>query len=700
MNEVQFKFTLNNTIYGVNVIDEPIGWDDALLKLQRDKEFFGIIEYYDDPLTFHEGDGLDGGYVYIKNVLETQGPDADITILVEISNDDGETYEQLFDGLVDLSTYLQIEDYKAQCNILRNDLWSKFQNRKSTSIDLGSTTDLDGGTRVIITPPTITLTSQSLRQTYLARQDQNTSIQYATVPNNEYGIIDFSEEELMEIQDKFNYPRIKSATRPDELFAVQYAGNYHVSCDIYASTAELLGNQVSSSLNVYIQVNDASAAAFSETNQGTNGIDGRTRFRYSGDLNLNAGDFIRIYFQNVSGGNLTWVWFANLFYDSFLRIDADTTYTNTDAQIFPLHEAFQSVTDRILGFDDSFYSEFLGHGATQRASYGSDGCGSPYAITKGLHIRGYNMSDKKFSISFDDLWMGAHPILAIGLQPREISGVEKIEIVELDSLYESGNSIYLDYVNYIETSIDTSNTFKKIEIGYEKWESEDYSGIDDPQTKKQYATPLKKIGEEKTLYSKFIAASLAIENTRRKTIEQGKDYKLDNDTFIIALDRSQLNGTPAAFAPDLDDDFSSITGLLNSSTRYNIKLTPLRNFLRWYNYFNGALNEFNYLSSYKFVSGEGNYNMSANWSVSPNCAGEGDYAEDDDIPMNLDAGYHTNFILEFDYPLTWEEYKTIKEGKNKRIMVSSTNTNHDACYIDSIEYQVTKGIAKFKLWKV
>lgn len=701
MNEVIFRFVLANSSLGSQQIAEPIGWDEATLKLERDKEFVGIVEFYDQPMTFYREsfNGSDGGYDYIYDALSILGPDGDVTINIQISEDEGDTYEDLFSGLVDLSTYTEIDGYKIQCGIIRNDLWSKFINRRSISVDFNSTTDLDGGTRPVLTPENMLLSSQKLRQTYLGRQDEDTSIQYASVPNNEYGIIDFEQLQLDEIKQKFNYPRVKSSTLPNELFAVEYGGNYHISSDIYGSTAELLGNKIGASVNVYLQINNDSPIGFTETAQGTDGIDGRTRYRYSADHTLEKGDFIRIYFQNVHGSAFTWVWFANLFYDSFLRIDADTTYDDTYAKVYPLHEAFQSVCDRILGFNDSFSSTYLGHAGTQRQSYAGDGCGSPFVISKGLHIRGYDTTEKPFTASFDDLWNGANPILALGLQYKIVDGVEKIRISSREDLFDENlTAIYLNNVNNIEKNIDTSNTYKNIKIGYNRWESEDYNGLDDPQTKHEYAAPLKKIGEEITLYSDFIAASLAIENTRRKTIIQGNDYKLDNEIFIIAADKSALYATPPVYSPDLDDDFSSITDLLNSDTRYNLTLTPGRNFLRWYRHFNGPFYDLYSAEEYKFVAGEGNLLMSATKSNS--CPADGALTENSNISMGITDGIYGNEVLSFDHPLSWSEYKTIRDNKNSRIMVSTTSSNHIGCFIDSIDYSITKGLATFKLWKI
>ncbi len=97
-----FRFTLTNSIAGSMVISDPIGWDDATIKLERDEVYHSLVEDYDQPLGFYGSDNnANGGLAFIKSIEDSQGPDAQIEILIEISEDDGDTYTTLFDGLLD-----------------------------------------------------------------------------------------------------------------------------------------------------------------------------------------------------------------------------------------------------------------------------------------------------------------------------------------------------------------------------------------------------------------------------------------------------------------------------------------------------------------------------------------------------------------------------------------------------------------------
>lgn len=686
MSDYISRITLSNSISGSLVIDEPDGLKDAMLKLERN-EFHSVEEVIDETLTFY-GEAYD----YLINIRDTQSFDADVTILWELS-DDG-PYETVLSGLLDIEGSVEIDFYKIECPILRNDLWSRFINNRGTSVNVQSTTDLYGNNRIVLSPVTLNLTSQKVRTRY--RGLNNSDITYALTAASPYGVLDFGTTELDEINEKYNYPRAISTVRPFELFESVYEGSYAFDSEIYISDGVGGfggGNNQVTNIEIYIQVNDNAATAFNKVNLGTNGVDGRTRFSYTGTHPLIEGDFVYIYIQNTSGGNNTIVWLD--FYVSYLDVTADTVFDDSTCQAMMIHEAFQSVIDRIVGADNMLYSEYIGAEDTQQTDYASNGCASLCAVMKGLHIRDWSFTDKPIYLSFDHLWKGHNPIFNLGLGYETVNGIEVIRIEDKAYFFDSDTSLNLDYVNNIEVSFDTEAIFKKIRIGYNKWESENSGGIDDPQTKHEYAVPLRKSGGEIDLLSEFVGASLAIEFTRRELINKNKDWKLDNDTFIICLDKDIIGSPALVYTPELDGPFSSISGLQNDDARYNMGITPGRNFIRWRNYFNSGLQSY-VTYDYKFVSGEGNVIMSS--TVGTDSCISGTVAENQDFDVTTDA-LHDNIIYSFDHPLSWDEYKTIRDNRTKAIGVSQTATGHDAFFINSLEYNIHNAIGKFRLVK-
>jgi hypothetical protein len=351
-----------------------------------------------------------------------------------------------------------------------------------------------------------------------------------------------------------------------------------------------------------------------------------------------------------------------------------------------IDEAAESIVSKYIGRDNSFYSDYL------------DTCAGNFSIMRGLHVRGYMMADKPFAMSFDDWWEGANPILNLGLGYEEIGGIEFIRVEEKAYFYDTTKSLNLDYVSGIVKTYDRKKIIKSISVGYKKWSAESASGIDDPQAKLTFATLFEQIGEELRIESEFIAASLAIEQTRRNRVELGKDWRLDEEVIIINVTD---DSTP--ILPETDNDFDSVTNLLNSDTRYNTMLSAKRNLLRWGNVLVGCLQS-NLSSTLKFVRGEGNYDLTSDYGSACSALGVLTSAvrEGDDLSvttLNTATGYlHKPDYYELTHDLTWEEYKTIRDNRNQAIGVSESNSGHVTLFIDTLEWNHINGKATITGW--
>lgn len=303
-----------------------------------------------------------------------------------------------------------------------------------------------------------------------------------------------------------------------------------------------------------------------------------------------------------------------------------------------------------------------------------------------------------------------HPFTFDVTLPDSSNTIQVIRVEEKSHFYDdSSTSVDFSNVLNITKNYDHEHQFNQVEIGYHKWNAEDVSGLDDPQTKHVYASRFKKIGQKISLLSHWIAASLTIEVTRRTTREKSADYKYDNDTFIIAVNPVPTDVSPETspdyvdFAPELDENFSSVDNLQNSSTRYNLRLTPARNLLRWINYLSGCLQE--YLSStFRFSSGEGNFDMeSVMIDSSPDCQdradNEGDQlSEKENIPVSSDYLFIPEPLNITGLPMEWEDYKALRASKNKAIGISQGNSEFAKCFIKTLDYNIVSSQADLVVW--
>lgn len=719
-----FRFTLRHAETGTLEITEPDGWFEAKLKLERHEDFHSLVEYFEGAFIFYGTNGVDnGGIDFIRYVEQNYGPDATIHIDIEVSFDSAVTYEFIFVGQLDLTTINELKDNRAQIAIIRDDFWAKFISRKETPVNIQATSDLDDAPLTPIDPIHLNLPSQKIQKQFRGELQENVFINQSEMTIGEYIQIDFETEILSEIEEKFHLPNAVNPDIPVNLFYMLEQGSYAFDIRIEASASDAItGDRYATApyVTFYIQFGSAAPIALTETDFGV-ALDESTVYTYAGTQTILAGEIVRIYGEIIgdisdanapstaqmafsvysaedlttpSGGGAS----QNNIRATHLYVTGQTVTPATRDEAFLLHDVAAAILNAYgLGVDNPFYSEILGGLLTNAREYVNDGCHWHYSLMKGLHLRGYLLEDKSFFLSFDQWWKGANPIFNLGLGYDETAVTPDQNLIRVEKkewFYNRIPSVAFDYVFEISREYDEDRIFNKIEIGYANWQAEDISGIDDPQTKHTYATRFKKIGKGIQLHSDFIAASLAIEVTRRQTIEKSKDYKFDNNTFIISINPDDVS--PDAYVPELDEKFASITNLLNSETRYNSRLTVSRNFLRNRNYFNGALKTY-LTSEYKFVNGEGNYDMVSDLLTS--CDVGGNLSEKQNINVTSDY-LHLPLLYTMEISLAWDDYVAIRNARHRAISISQTANNHALFFIKSLEYELVKGKATIKAWPV
>lgn len=741
--DLQYRFTL--TVKDASpqisqVISEPDGWQKMKMILERDKEWMSLVELMEVPLFFYGSNGeFDGGKDFLEENIATFGINVQIELLIEVSETQGIVWEDLFVGMIDVQSKKNIDSRRIQFVITRNDFWAKFKNQIEKPVDLKAAVDIYGDAVTPVREIELQLTSQKIQKSYRAIQSFGVRIggdhdavgefPCSNWPNDDYSNSDFIQldpdrVEIDEIEETFSLSTEINPELPVYKIYAEYGGDY--TFDLYVAMSyrsSLVGPPIedvfentSTKVSWFIQINNGEPIAFTATNYSNGSGQEWTEYTYNDTLSLNPTDTIRIYgdiltnpadtlddliiwgedgLSNCDGSHL----FDKLGSDTtHFYITAQTEYINTEAGAFLAHDVGYGVMERIA-MPDSFYSEALGSMSTQTRAYENDGCYWLNALVRGLQLRQYTLTEKPFSISFKQWWEGLNPILNLGLGYDVIEGNEVVRVEEKAFFFDPDPILYLDFVNNIEESYDKDYIYKSVKVGYKKWQSEDVSGIDDPQTNHEYSTLFKIVGVPTTIQSDFIAASYAIETTRRTTKEKSADYKYDNETFIISL--NSVSSPEGTYQPELNENFDNITNLLNEETRYNIRYTPARNLLRWANILFGCVQE--YLSSFlTFQSGEGNFDMTSEMvPLSPgNCRDDFDgnsLSEKQDIPVTNDYLFKP-ILKEFKFPLSYSNYKLIRDNRTRAIAISGTDENHEICFIKRLEYDINKSLATFIVW--
>lgn len=740
-----FQFYLEHDTLGSLQINEPDGFADLKLTLERDKNFKSLIERFEGAFIFYGDNGVvNGGIDRILEVERDYGPDAKLIFRARVSFD-GYTFDDLFEGLLNLFGIIEMPNNKIQVPVIPNDFWTKFINRLDTPVDIQSTLSLDDEYVDQFDSVNLNLTSQIIDSEHYSYEERGIYI----LADEDYVQYEPDKVELDEITNFFFIPTTSNPEKPVWIFEFEYSGYLDVDIRIEYDKAIFVPPQGHENPRTiwdwYIQKNEETPIEFSYVNAIYNDASVYNNWgifnpgddivntaiaTYISTIEIAKGDIIRVYLNRDSVSNVSIaIWGTDgihidqtgaesLFATSerpsgmvdiptYFRFKQHSTYPETNAFSFLVHDAGGQIIDRYTSEPQSFYSEYLGSDRTLYRQYDGDGCGWKYAISKGLQIRQYSLIEKPFFLSFNQWWKGINPVLCLGLGYEIINSLPVIRVEQMEHFYDASSvSVNISNVQQISRSYDQEVIFKTVKVGYSQWQSEDISGIDDAQTKHTYATRLQKSGTDLTIESEFIAASLAIETTRRTTKIKSADYKFDNNTFLIAINPIPVDVSPETspdvndYTPELDENFTSITNLLNSDTRYNSRITPSRNLMRWIRYISGALQSY-IDSKFKFVSGEGNYDMTSDMSnVSDGCDEIRPLiSEKQDLPISNDP-LHLSLSYDIVVPMEWEDYLLIRENRKKAIGISQTATNHVKFFIDTLEYELVKSRATIKAWPV
>jgi hypothetical protein len=235
-----------------------------------------------------------------------------------------------------------------------------------------------------------------------------------------------------------------------------------------------------------------------------------------------------------------------------------------------------------------------------------------------------------------------------------------------------------------------------ITVGYNKWEAEEYNGLDEMNTERQYRRNIDTNPTELELMSDIISAGYTIEITRRKN--QGttgtSDWRYDDDLFII--NTNTIDSVLYAYQ-GIDANPNNV---YSPNTRMNYALTPARSLMRWFKSIAAAqptvANE-----NFIFTSGTGNY--IAQGQMLYNCPIEGStLSEKETIDVsNFDNDYYITPIWQtvyatFNAPLSMAEFEDIKADVYGAIRFRCSDTIYLGNIIE-MSHDPNVGIANFKL---
>jgi hypothetical protein len=318
-----------------------------------------------------------------------------------------------------------------------------------------------------------------------------------------------------------------------------------------------------------------------------------------------------------------------------------------------------------------------------------------YQITKGSFIRQVTEpSVPKLFVSYEYLFEQCRKIFNIGWGFD--NNETELKIARIQEFYKS--TIVVD-VGLVDKAIFTTAKdliYGTIMVGYNKWEAEEYNGLDEMNTERQYRRNIDSNPTELDLMSDMIAAGYTIEITRRKNQARTgtSDWRYDDDLFIV--NANVIEGNLYAYR-GIDNGAANI---YSPTTRMNYVLTPLRNLMRWFKSIVAAqptvVNE-----ELIFTSGTGNY--IAEGQMTTYCPIEGSViAENETISTaDFDNSYYTTPIWKTEYvtftaPFSMADFEDVKVNPYGAIRFRCSDTYYIGNIVE-INHDPNEGLAEFKL---
>jgi hypothetical protein len=378
--------------------------------------------------------------------------------------------------------------------------------------------------------------------------------------------------------------------------------------------------------------------------------------------------------------------------------------TPSISNVFAINETISRIAESITNNKLKGYSEYFGRTDSQPYALPTDGCGSLEVVTDGIRIRRQENkipgTTNVFALSLQDVFEGLNPIhnIGMGIEPdTNRSGFNRLRVEPWHYFYNDDIIMSCTDIGQITRKAYDREAYSTFQFGYAKWEAEEYNGLDEFLTKRNYRTTLIQVKNDLVKLSKMIASGYALEITRRKGNDNTKDWRYDKEVFIICCKRNDDTDIIVELGNVVDPE-----NIIDPDTIYNYRISPIRNAMRWMNRVFESYRQFGSDCKLIFTDGDGNYFAKGKMEVASCRIEDGLITENQTI--DIDAFNHQRdakpFLMpervSFDYPMSAKEYRLIHDNPYGQIFFSSV-CEEGYGYIDTISYKPEEGLATFNL---
>jgi hypothetical protein len=373
---------------------------------------------------------------------------------------------------------------------------------------------------------------------------------------------------------------------------------------------------------------------------------------------------------------------------SDITITGNTVFPQTNCNGYMVYEFLEHLVQFLTDQVDVFRSDFFGRTDTSTV-YGQDGEGSLLFITNGAEIR--QLENRRVFGNWEDAFQSLTSLYCLGWGFETLTdGTKILRCEQKDYFYDKTTvALEVDSISDLEFFVDTEVLYGEVLTGFPEIENiNQVNAIDEFMSERTYGGPVINAAQELDIRSVYRGSGFEIESIRR-LIDSTEESRLDDQNFMIAVKRAMGGG----FEVELGSDFTSITGVFDPDTTYNMRISPGRNILRW----KKILASTTLRSSdkvFRFASATQNYLVTSQFP------GENLVGESDDVPVqDSDAIFYAE-----KYTLNVPLSKTRRDAINTNIRGTFKSKDWKGLefegFFDEIQATIAKGEGSLTLRRI
>lgn len=557
----------------------PDGWQEKMLQVNRNGDYFGLLRSFSIPLRF-----VNNGAKILRNLVYRQGIEAPCLLGIAKLNRFNMLHENWYKGDMDFSKFNDTNDF-FEINVAEDGIPKIMKAMEDVVVEIplgndAETIILDG---INLKQSTIVSVIGQTGEPFFALgphlaetsiiSSEGEHVGTSAMATNFLQISTFTNDDDQIFNS--NNPNLLATTNTtatvtfDEHFHTAFVGEHDqlpgLTIDVYVKIFSSTG-VLRESLNVY-----------SSNDIGTHDHFASHVIQGVYDFNMLEGDFLYVFKTGTigpPGDDFDGIEVVAFYYFGLndlslglgtINFQFELKYKPSNIRGYRIDTLFEKLVEKVFGADYQAVSNVLKpviSGNSQRT----------ILVMSGDAIR--NINGAVIKTTFKDFFKSMNVQKHVGL----INDGHKIVIEKREVVYVGSTVADLGQVSSagVKVSSATDMTFNTIKVGYPDQNYDDINGKNEFNTTSAFTTPITRVVAELDLVSPYRGDGYGIEFARINL--EGKtttDASSDNDVFILDAIGAPDDIGNIIWRP-FRQDFVSVTGILSAATVYNIGISPKR----------------------------------------------------------------------------------------------------------------------------